>query len=181
MQAEDVARMLDEMGTLLELKGENPFRCRAYHTGADAVRGIGGDLDELVASGKLTDVPGIGEAIRDKVVQVVTTGRMSALEELREEMPSGLVALLRVPGLGPKKIKALHQSLKIESLLDLRKAAESGAIAGQKGFGAKTQEKILEGLNFVESAGDRVVQRTAIRLIAPIVEEIRGMPEVHRV
>jgi DNA polymerase (family 10) len=181
MLADDVARLLDEMGTLLELQGENPFRCRAYHTAADAVRGVGGDLHDLIASGKLDEVPGIGETIQAKVIQLVTTGRIEALEELRERMPPGLVALLRVPGLGPKKIKALHELLAITSLADLRRAAESGAIAGLKGFGAKTQQKILEGLDFVESSGDRILQSTALRLIAPIVEAVRDAPGVEQV
>jgi DNA polymerase (family 10) len=181
MLADDVDRLLDEMGTLLELQGENPFRCRAYHTAADAVRGVGGDLHDLIASGKLDEVPGIGETIQAKVIQLVTTGRIEALEELRERMPPGLVALLRVPGLGPKKIKALHELLAITSLADLRRAAESGAIAGLKGFGAKTQQKILEGLDFVESSGDRILQSTALRLIAPIVEAVRDAPGVEQV
>ncbi|MEW4569169.1 DNA polymerase/3'-5' exonuclease PolX [Tautonia sp. JC769] len=181
MLAHDVARLLDEMGTLLELRGENPFRCRAYHTAADAVRGVGGDLHDLIASGKLDEVPGIGETIQAKVIQLVTTGRIDALEELRERMPPGLVALLRVPGLGPKKIKVLHETLAITSLADLRRAAESGAIAGLKGFGAKTQQKILDGLDFVESAGDRILQSTALRLVAPVVEAVRAAPGVERV
>ncbi|WP_152053167.1 DNA polymerase/3'-5' exonuclease PolX [Tautonia marina] len=182
MLADDVARLLDEMGTLLELQGENPFRCRAYHTAADAVRGVGGDLHDLIASGRLAaEVPGIGETIQSKIIQLVTTGRLSALEELREQMPPGLVALLRVPGLGPKKIKALHEALAITSLADLRRAAESGAIAGLKGFGAKTQQKILEGLAFVESSGDRILQSTALRLVTPIVEAVRQAPGVEQV
>lgn len=182
MLADDVARLLDEMGTLLELQGENPFRCRAYHTAADAVRAVGGDLHDLIASGRLAaEVPGIGETIQSKIIQLVTTGRLSALEELREQMPPGLVALLRVPGLGPKKIKALHQALAITSLADLRRAAESGAIAGLKGFGAKTQQKILEGLAFVESSGDRILQSTALRLVTPIVEAVRQVPGVEQV
>ncbi|WP_169977082.1 DNA polymerase/3'-5' exonuclease PolX [Tautonia rosea] len=182
MLADDVARLLDEMGTLLELQGENPFRCRAYHTAADAVRGVGGDLLDMVSSGRLAaEVPGIGETIQSKITQLVTTGRLTALEELREQMPAGLVALLRVPGLGPKKIKALHEALAITSLADLRRVAESGAIAGLKGFGAKTQQKILEGLDFVESSGDRILQSTALRLVAPIVEAVRKAPGVEQV
>src|SRR5690606_10740917 len=131
--------LLDELGTLLELRGENPFRCRAYHNAADAVRGLGGDLSDRVTSGRLAEVPGIGETIQAKIVQLVTTGQLPALEALRSELPPGLVALLRVPGLGPKKIKALHEALTITSLADLRLAAESGKIAALKGFGAKTE------------------------------------------
>ncbi|RUL88821.1 DNA polymerase/3'-5' exonuclease PolX [Tautonia sociabilis] len=181
MRSADVARILDEMGTLLELKGENPFRCRAYHNAADAVRGLGDDLPDRIASGKLAEVPGIGETIQRKIIQLVTTGSLPSYEQLRAELPPGLVALLRVPGLGPKKIKALHEALQIESLADLRRAGESGKIAGLKGFGAKTQRKILEGLAFVESTGGRILQSTAWRLVAPIVEAVRSCPGVVRV
>ncbi|QDV32881.1 DNA polymerase/3'-5' exonuclease PolX [Tautonia plasticadhaerens] len=178
MSPADVARILDEMGTLLELRGENPFRCRAYHNAADAIRGLGDDLPERIASGRLAEVPGIGETIRAKVVQLVTTGSVPLYDELRAELPPGLVALLRVPGLGPKKIKALHDALKVESLADLRLAAESGKIAGLKGFGAKTEQKILEGLGFVESTGDRILQSTARRLVSPILGAVRSHPGV---
>ena len=179
MRAVDVARILAEMGTLLEIQGENPFRCRAYHNAADALRGVG-DLDKLVVEGRLEELPGVGETIRAKVVELVTTGRLEAFERLRAETPPGLVALLRVPGLGPKKIKGLHDAIRVESLADLREAAESGAIAGLKGFGAKTEAKILEGLRFVESSGNRILQSTAGRLVGPILDALRADPAVSR-
>ena len=98
----------------------------------------------------------------------------------RRSTPPGLVALLRIPGLGPKKIKALHDTLSIESLADLRTAGESGAIAKLKGFGAKTEAKILEGIAFVEKVGDRILQSQALRLVTPILEAVRAHPKVIR-
>jgi DNA polymerase (family X) len=175
-----VAQILDEMGTLLEVRGENPFRCRAYHNAAQALRGLTADLSEMVADGSLAGVPGLGATMQGYVAQLVTTGHLSAYEDLRKETPPGLVALLRVPGLGPKKIKLLHDELKIESLADLRAAAEAGLIAPLKGFGAKTEAKILEGITFVESVGDRILQSTARRLVAPVFEAVRGHPAVLR-
>jgi DNA polymerase (family 10) len=180
METERIAQVLDEMGTLLEVRGENPFRCRAYHNAAQALRGLPADLSEMIADGSLAEVPGIGETLYSKTVQLATTGRLPAYEELLRSTPPGLVALLRVPGLGPKKIKALHDALKIKSLADLRAAAESGTIAGLRGFGAKTEAKILEGINFVESAGDRILQSHARRLVAPIFEAVRTHPKVLR-
>ncbi len=173
MQAAEVARILEEMGTLLEIRGENPYRCRAYHNAARTLSDLPGDLAEMVADGQLAEVPGIGETILAKVTQLVTTGRLPAYEELKAETPPGLLALLRVPGLGPKKIKVLRDELKINDLSDLRKAAESGKIAALKGFGAKTEQKILEGIAFVESVGNRILQSTAQRLVHPIVEALR--------
>src|SRR5688572_3455922 len=158
MDTARIAQILGEMGTLLEVRGENPFRCRAYHNASQALRGLPSDLSEMIASGQLAEVPGIGQTMLAKIVQLATTGQLPAYEDLRRETPPGLVALLRVPGLGPKKIKLLHDALKIESLDDLRRAAESGAIARLKGFGAKTQATILEGIGFVEKAVDRILQ-----------------------
>ena len=179
METARIAQVLDEMGTLLEVRGENPFRCRAYHAAAQALRGLPPDLSEMIADGSLAEVPGIGETLLAKISQLATTGQLLAYEELRRSTPPGLVALLRVPGLGPKKIKALHDELKVESLADLRAAAESGKIAALKGFGDKTQAKILEGITFVESVGERILQASR-RLAAPLVEALRGHPKVIR-
>lgn len=180
METARIAQVLDEMGTILEVRGENPFRCRAYHNGADALRGLPADLTEMIADGSLAEVPGIGETLYSKIVQLATTGGLPVYEKLRKETPPGLLALLRVPGIGPKKVKALHEALRIESLADLRAAAESGRIAKVKGFGAKTEANILEGISFLETSGGRVVQHQALALAAPILEWVRGRPGVIR-
>ena len=180
METARIARILDEMGMLLEVRGENPFRTRAYHNAAAALKGLPSDLSEMIADGSLAQVPGIGEVMLSKITQLSTTGHLPAFEDLKKATPPGLVALLRVPGLGPKKIKTLHDELKVESLADLRAAGESGKIAGMKGFGAKTEAKILEGIDFLESVGDRILQSTARRLIAPILEAVRNHPGVIR-
>jgi DNA polymerase (family X) len=180
MDTARIAQILDEMGTLLELRGENPFRCRAYHTAAQALGNLTEDLGELIVGGRLGDVPGIGATMLSKIVQLATTGQLAAYDELRRSTPPGLVALLRVPGLGPKKIKTLHEELKIESLADLRLAGESGAIAKLKGFGAKAETKILEGIKFIEKSGNRILQSHALRLVAPIIDAVRANPAVIR-
>ena len=130
----------------------------------------------MIADGSLKEVPGIGETMHAKIVQLATTGQLPSYDELRRSMPPGLVALLRIPGLGPKKIKVLHDELKIESLADLRAAGESGQIASIKGFGAKTEAKILEGISFVEKSGERILQSTARRLVAPILAQLKDHP-----
>ena len=180
METAKIARILDEMGTLLEVRGENAFRCRAYHNAAQALKGLPTDLSEMVADGRLAEVPGIGETMLDKITMLATTGHLPAFEELKKATPPGLVALLRVPGLGPKKIKLLNDELKVQGLADLRRAGESGRIAALKGFGAKTEARILEGIDFLESVGDRILQSSARRLIAPIFEAVREHPAVIR-
>ncbi len=180
METSRIARILDEMGTLLEVQGENPFRCRAYHNAAQALKGLPDNLADMIADGSLAEVAGIGETMHSKIAQLATSGELPSYNELRRVTPPGLVALLRVPGLGPKKIKTLHDDLKIESLADLRAAAEAGKIAGIKGFGSKTEAKILEGVSFIESVGDRILQSTARRLIEPILAAVRANPDVIR-
>jgi DNA polymerase (family 10) len=180
METRQIAAILDDMGTLLELRGENPFRCRAYHQASQALQALPSDLSDMIADGSLKEQPGIGETMYAKIVQLATSGQLPSFDELRKETPPGLIALLRIPGLGPKKIKVLHDALKIESLADLRLAAESGAIESLKGFGAKTQENILRGITFVESAGDRILLHTAMNLVAPIYEAVRNHKKVIR-
>lgn len=180
METARIAQILSEMGTLLEVRGENSFRCRAYHNAAQTLKGLPSDLSEMIADGRLAATPGIGETMFSKIAQLATTGQLPSFDELRRTTPPGLVALLRIPGLGPKKIKTLHDELKIESLADLRAAGEANQIAVIKGFGAKTQQKILEGITFVESVGDRILQSKARRLVAPILEAVRRHPLVQR-
>jgi len=180
METARIAQIIDEMGTLLEIQGENPFRCRAYHSAAQALSNLAGDLGEMIADGSLKKVPGIGETMHAKIVQLATTGQLPAYDELRQATGPGLVALLRIPGLGPKKIKALHDTLRIESLADLQAACASGQIAALKGFGERTQAKILEGIAFVEKSGERILQSTALRLVEPVLGAIRARPEVIR-
>jgi len=180
METSRIARILGEMGTLLEVRGENAFRVRAYQQVAQVLKGFPSDLSEMIADGSLAATPGIGATILAKITQLSTTGHLPAFEELKRTTPPGLIALLRVPGLGPKKIKLLHDTLKIASLADLRAAGGSGQIAALKGFGAKTEAKILEGIDFLESVGDRILQSTARRLIAPIFAAVRARSEVIR-
>src|SRR5262245_8234460 len=99
METPRIAQVLDEMGTLLEVRGENPFRCRAYHNAAQAIRALPSDLSEVIADGSLAQVPGVGETMYQKIVALATTGRLESYDELRRNTPPGLVALLRVPGL----------------------------------------------------------------------------------
>jgi DNA polymerase (family 10) len=181
METARIAQIIDEMGTLLEIKGENPFRCRAYHTAAQSLGHLPADLREMIGDGSLKEVPGIGETMYSKIVQLATTGQLASYDELKRDMPQGLVALLRIPGLGPKKIKALHDELKIDSLADLRAAGESGKIAVMKGFGEKTQANILAGISFVEKSSERILQSTARRLVAPIIEQLKSHRDVIRI
>src|SRR5258708_36625885 len=156
MEKEQVAAIIDEIGTLLELQGENSFRCNAYHNGARALQQLNTNLSEVVKEGKLGEIPGIGETLKEKITTLVTTGKLPFYEELKRKFPPGLLEMLRLPGVGPKKVKVLYDDLGIDNLEKLKKACENDEIAGLKGFGAKTQQKILEGIAFVSHTADRL-------------------------
>src|SRR5262249_28087459 len=134
----------------------NPFRCNAYHNAARTIAQMEEDLSEVVAAGKLGEIRGIGDTLQQKVTTLVTTGELPFYEELKQKIPAGLLEILRLPSVGPKKVKALYDQLGIDDLDKLKKACEEGRVAELKGFGAKTQEKILEGMTFVEQSGARV-------------------------
>jgi DNA polymerase (family 10) len=180
MTKDEVAEALDEIGTLLELKGENAFRTGAYHNAARLVQNLPGDLAKMIADGTLGDVRGIGEALTEKITTLVTTGKLQYLDDLRASVPAGLVAMLRIQGLGPKKVKALHDLLQIDTIEKLKAACESGEVAKQKGFGAKTQTKILEGIAHLEKVGHRVRIDLALPLGQALLEQIRALPGVIR-
>src|SRR5436190_8456070 len=146
MDKDQVAEVLVKIATLLDLKGENPFKSRAYLNAARALEGMSEPLDKVIAEGRLAEVDGIGESIQKKICELVTTGKLAYYEELKAATPPGLVAMLEIPGVGPKKIKALHDELGIETVEQLEQACNDGRVAELKGFGEKTAKNICEGI-----------------------------------
>ena len=146
MTKDQVAASLREIGTILELNGENPFKCRAYLNAARTLETSPTDLTELVRTNRLGELPGIGDALREKITTLVTTGKLPYLEELRTTIPSGLLSLLDLPGLGPKKLRILRDQLKIESIESLTKACQDGRLASLDGFGEKTATNLLDSI-----------------------------------
>jgi DNA polymerase (family 10) len=146
MDKEQVSAILEEIAVLLELKGENPFKALAYTKAARALDHHDGDLAALVAENRLGELPGLGDALRQKITALVTTGRLEYYETLRASVPEGLLALLEIPALGPKKIKVLHEKLGITNVVQLEAACRERKLRGLPGFGAKTEEKIAAGI-----------------------------------
>lgn len=146
MDKDAVAAVLDEIALLLELKGENPFKARAYANAARTVEALPGDLEAMARAGRLAHLPGIGDAIRLKLSELIQTGRLSYHEQLRAEFPPGIFDLLAIQGLGPRKLHSLYAELQIDSPDALEKACRENRVAGLKGFGAATQAKLLEGV-----------------------------------
>lgn len=180
MDKEQVAAVLAEIGTLLELKGENPFKTRAYSNAARTLEGLNEPLEKLVAEKRLGELKGFGEALQDKVTQLVTTGRLPYYEELRASLPAGLLELLDVQGLGPKKVKKLHDELGIDSQAKLKAACEDGRVAALEGFGEKSQAKILEALAFKAQFASRHRLIDALLVAEPMLEALRQHPDVLR-
>jgi len=175
-----VAELLVEIGTLLELKGENPFKTRAYSNAARALENLTEPLEKVVAEDRLGEISGIGESIQKKVTELVTTGGLKYYDELKETVPAGLVEMLQIPGMGPKKVKALHDKLGIESIDQLEAACKDGKVATLDGFGEKTQNKILEGIAHKRTFAARHHLHDALEVAEPVLERLRGHPDVIR-
>ncbi len=181
MNKDEVAAILEEIGTLLELQGENSFRCNAYHHAARAIEQLESDLDEMVAQNKLGTIRGIGDTLKEKITTLVTTGKLPYYEDLKKKTPAGLFEMLRIPGLGPKKVRALYDQLHLDEIEKLKTACEAGQVAGLKGFGAKTQQKILEGIESLKAMGNRVRIDQALPTALGLLEGLRNAPGVIRI
>jgi len=177
---EQVANILVEIGVLLELKGENPFKTRAYANGARALEGLDEPLEKVVTENRLGEIKGIGDALQKKITELVTTGKLVYYEELKASLPSGLLSLLEIPGLGPKKIKALYDTLGIASVEQLEQACKEGKVAGLAGFGEKTQANICEGIARRRMYAARHLFSNAWRVSEPLLDCLRQHPDVIR-
>ena len=177
---EQIADVLEEIAILLELKGENPFKIRAYRNGAEIVRSIDGNIVQRAKDDDLKGVKGIGDALQQKLHELATTGELAFHLDLKAEFPEGLFELLQLQGLGPKKVKVLYDELAIATLGDLKRACESGEVGALNGFGRKSEEKILSAIE----AHERFSGRFLLAEVAPdaerILELLRRHPEVSR-
>jgi DNA polymerase (family 10) len=151
----EIIGILEEIGTLLELKGENPFKSRAYYTVARNMENTDEDLYLLVKNGALTSIKGIGKALNQKITELMTTGKLEYYEELKASVPPGLMEMLRIQGLGPKKIRALYDKLQIENIGELEYACIENRLMELPGFGRKTQDKILAGIEHLKIYNQR--------------------------
>ena len=159
-----VAKVLDQIAAHLELKGDNPFKIRAFKMGARTVSGLGGEPAQWLAEGTLDQVAGIGAGIQAVIKDLVEAGRSTALDELREDVPPGLVEMLRISGLGVAKVRQIHERLQVESIPELETVARDGRLAALAGFGAKTAENVLKGIA-------RLRQASSFRLMHHAAEE----------
>lgn len=180
MDKEKVAEVLVEIGTLLELKGENPFKTRAYVNAARTLEALNEPLEKLVAEQRLGEIKGIGDALQQKITELVTTGKLKYYDELKASIPAGLIAMLEISGLGPKKIQALRKNLGIESVEALEQACHAGKVAELAGFGEKTQANLLEGIERRRLYASKHLLSVALAAAGPLLDELRAHPAVIR-
>jgi len=176
-----VAQVLRDISLLLQMKGESVFRSRAYDTAADRIVGLGEDLGALVREGRLEELPGIGQAIADKVSELVTTGKLAYFESLKAEFPPGVLELVRVPDLGPKKALALARQLGVEGVDALEKACREGRVRQLPGFGEKSETKLLDGIAlYRRTVNPRRLLGEALPVAERILESVKAAPGVIR-
>jgi DNA polymerase (family 10) len=180
MNKADIVDVLEDIAVLLELKGENPFKIRAYSTGARVLETMEADLGDLIEAGQLSAVKGIGAALVEKIETLHATGELAYYTELRGSVAPGLIEMLEIPGLGGKKVKKLHDAIGVESIDALQAACESGEVEALKGFGKKSAEKILTGIANRAAYAKRHHWWTAREVALPILEGLRALPQTER-
>ncbi|MFO7915333.1 MAG: DNA polymerase/3'-5' exonuclease PolX [Candidatus Krumholzibacteriales bacterium] len=181
----DVAGVFNMIGDLLDIRGANPFRVRAYRRAARTVSGLSRPVAEMVADEEdLSELPGIGDDLAGKIETIVKEGTLPQLEELKEEVPPALSEMMQLPGLGPKRVKTLHSELGIASFEELKKSAEEGRVRELDGFGEKTEKKILDSLEKREE-GDgergRILLYEAEQIAAPLLDYLEKQKKVGKV
>src|SRR5450756_208275 len=178
----DIAAIFEEIADLLEIRGDNPFRIRAYRNAARSVGEFGRELKVVIESGaELPKLPGIGADLTAKIHEIVTTGHCATLDKLRRQMPPAITELLKIAGLGPKRVQALNRELGVATVAQLKQAARAGRIRELAGFGAKTEQRILEGLALHAEQAQRVKLAVARQYAESLVAYLKRVPSVEHV
>ncbi|MBU6182919.1 MAG: DNA polymerase/3'-5' exonuclease PolX [Verrucomicrobia bacterium] len=179
MNKDEIAAIFENIARLLELKGENPFKIRAYTHAARALEVLAEPLEKLIAEERLTGVEGIGKATGEKIAQLAATGRLDYYDHLREEFPPDILTLFEVQGLGGKKIKVLWDSLKVHSITSLERACKKGDVAALPGFGEKTAANILKAIDHMRSHAGEFRYGDVAALAEELLDDLRGHPAVN--
>lgn len=177
----EVAFIFYDIADILEIKGENFFKIRAYRKAAHTIENLPMDVKELAGESRLQEIEGIGKALEEKIREIINTGTCRYYEELKKDFPRGLVEMLKIPGLGAKKIKVIYDNLGISSIEELEKAARAHKIRELPGMGVKTEQSILKGIKTLKGQGDRVQLAIALPVANRIMEILSGMKEVSKV
>jgi DNA polymerase (family 10) len=172
MGNEEIAEVIQNIGDLLEILDENPFRVRAYHRAANSIRGLTREIDETTTKEELDKIPGIGSGIADRIVELVETGRMDYYEDLKEKVPPSLLELMRVPTVGPKKAKQFYDELQITSIDQLYEAASKKLIRELPRMSEKTEQNILDGISQLRRYHERILLYEAYPIANHIISKL---------
>ncbi|MGC9490675.1 MAG: helix-hairpin-helix domain-containing protein [Thermovirgaceae bacterium] len=170
MDNKEIARTLDEIADVLEILGENVFKINAYRRAAENIRSLGRDLSVMVEEGTLGSIKGVGKAIAEKITELVTTGRLEYYDRLAEKVPTGLLDMLEVPELGPKRVRVIWEKLGVRDLDGLEEAARKNRLRELEGFGAKTEARVLSGLESLRAR--KISGRTPLAVAWDVSREI---------
>jgi DNA polymerase (family 10) len=182
LDAADIAKLLEEFGQRSALRGGNPYRARAYRRAAESLLALSTPLAQLIAEDRLQEIPGVGNAIADIIKRMHRSGTHPALEAMRQEVPAGMLEMMRVPGLRPDQVLRLYQKLGLSSLAELEEAARTDRIKGTKGLGAALQNKILQGLEIRRGGEQRYHLHRAAELLRAAEKNLRAsLPRVKRI
>ena len=176
-----IAEIFRSIADILEIKGENPFRIRAYERAGRNIESLADDVEVLIREDRLKDVEGIGKDLEEKIREIVSTGKLKYLEELKKDIPEGLIEMLNVPGIGPKTAKLLYEKLDIQDVVMLERMAAAGKIRGLEGMGEKTEENILAGIELFKKGRDRLDLKIATDAAYNFVNKLKELKEVKKI
>jgi DNA polymerase (family 10) len=174
----EVAFIFYDIADMLEIKGENFFKIRAYRRAAYTIENLTMEIEDLAKQSRLSEIQGIGKALSEKIYEILNTGTSGYYQELKNEVPRGLVEMLKVPGLGPRKIKLIYDHLGISSIEELKKAARSRKLSKLPGIGVKTEQAILKGIKTLQGNTGKVLLASALPIAERVVSLLSSMTEV---
>ncbi len=175
-----LSELFEQMADLMEIRGENPFRVNSFRRAARTIGDLASDIAQLAAQNRLRELPGIGQGMADRILEFIQSGRIQEFDQIKAELPPGLLDLLGIPGLGPKKVALIWNQLSVDSVAGLRKVIANGQLAGLAGFGDKSVQKIAEGLAYLDSVGDHIPLGEVLPLAEEWVETVRRFKGVKR-
>ena len=180
MDNREIAALLEEMATFMELKGENPFRCRAFSNAARQIEMLQEPVADLVDREELENIRGIGKGLAQDITELVRSGRLKQFEDLKASVPEGLLEMTEIPGLGAKGVRTIYEKLGVSDVDALAKACQAGQVENLSGFGRKTTEKILQGIDFMQQHRGRFLCDTALAEAEALREHLQGQAGVIR-
>ncbi|MFA4991998.1 MAG: DNA polymerase/3'-5' exonuclease PolX [Candidatus Omnitrophota bacterium] len=181
MKNKRIAEIFRQIAQILEIKGDNYFKIRAYEKAAENVESLPEDIEALIKEDRVKDIEGIGGDLEEKIKEIASTGELKYLGQLKKDVPQGLIDMLGVPGIGPKTAKLLHEKLHIEDVVMLERMAHAGKIRGLPGMGEKTEENILKGIELFKKGRSRLDLKTASDTARSFISQLKALKEVNKI